>query len=273
MPQLSQIRRMEAVSFRSFPATSTVFDGTWAIRLTAGHPSKRLNSVNPLDPSDRLWLEDRIHKAEQRFKSFGRSLVFRLTPLAPKGLTELLAENGWEEFEESIVMLADISKFELSETMDQVPLKDVGTWIDNFIEMSHYNTDLKPGLAEVIGATEPETGLFVHADKKGESASVLRCVHDRDLVGVFDLVTHPNALRCGHGKAVMETALLWAQRKGALSAWLQVVGDNKPAISLYNSMGFRELYRYTYWKPPLDGQNVDAQNNGVLKNPAIASIS
>lgn len=273
MPQLSQIRRMEAVSFRSFPATSTVFDGTWAIRLTAGHPSKRLNSVNPLDPSDRLWLEDRIHKAEQRFKSFGRSLVFRLTPLAPKGLTELLAENGWEEFEESIVMLADISKFELSETMDQVPLKDVGTWIDNFIEMSHYNTDLKPGLAEVIGATEPETGLFVHADKKGESASVLRCVHDRDLVGVFDLVTHPNALRCGHGKAVMETALLWAQRKGALSAWLQVVGDNKPAISLYNSMGFSELYRYTYWKPPLDGQNVDSQNNDVLKNPAIASIS
>lgn len=267
MPQLSQIRRMEAVSFRSFPATSTVFDGTWAIRLTAGHPSKRLNSVSPLDPSDRLRLEDRIHLAEQRFKSFGRSLIFRLTPLAPKGLKELLADNGWEEFQESIVMLADIRKFELSKIIDQVPLKDAGAWIDNFIEMSHYNTDLKPGLAEVIGATEPETGLFVHSNEHGEKTSVLRCVHDRDLVGVFDLVTHPNFIRQGHGKAVMETALLWAQRKGALSAWLQVLADNKPAISLYDSMGFSELYRYTYWKPP-----VDAENNGVLKNAAIVAV-
>lgn len=267
MPQLSQIRRMEAVSFRSFPATSTVFDGTWAIRLTAGHPSKRLNSVSPLDPSDRLWLEDRIHLAEQRFKSFGRSLVFRLTPLAPKGLKELLADNGWEEFQESVVMLADISKFELSKTLDQVPLKDAGTWIDDFIEMSDGKTDLKPGLAEVIGATEPETGLFVHSNDTGEKTSVLRCVHDRDVVGVFDLVTHPNFLRQGHGKAVMETALLWAQRKGALSAWLQVLADNKPAVSLYNSMGFSELYRYTYWKPP-----VDAEHEGVLKNATLTAV-
>lgn len=258
---------MEAVSFRSFPATSTVFDGTWAIRLTAGHPSKRLNSVNPLDPSDRLWLEDRIHLAEQRFKSFGRSLVFRLTPLAPVGLKELLADNGWEEFQTSIVMLADISKFELSKIIDQVPLKDVGTWIDTFIELSQYKIDLKPGLAEVIGATEPETGLFVHSNEKGEKASVLRCVHDRDLAGVFDLVTRTNLLRQGHGKAVMETALLWARRKGASSAWLQVLADNKPAIALYSSMGFSELYRYTYWKPPVDALGV-----GILKNTVVKAV-
>ena len=61
---LGQVRRMEAVAFRSFPATTTYFDGTWAIRLTAGHPAKRLNSVNPLDPSDIAHMDERIEAAE-----------------------------------------------------------------------------------------------------------------------------------------------------------------------------------------------------------------
>ncbi|MFK7902113.1 MAG: GNAT family N-acetyltransferase [Nitratireductor sp.] len=251
MPQLSQIRRMEAVSFRSFPATSCVFDGTWAVRLTAGHPAKRLNSVNPLDPCDNSRLEERIHMANQRFKSFGRSLVFRLTPLAPAGLKELLQESGWTPFEESIVMIADISKFELENTIDQVPLKDTGSWIDDYIKLSKYKLEVKPGLAEIIGATEPETGLFVHSNKEGVPASVLRCVHDRDVAGVFDLVTNQDMLREGHGTRIMQTGLLWASKKGASSAWLQVKSASEPAIALYKSMGFSELYRYTYWKPPV----------------------
>jgi len=80
MPDLTQVRRLEAVSFRSFPSTSTHYDGTWAIRLTAGHPAKRLNSVNPLDPSDHSYIDARLELAKRRFDSFGRPLVFRFLP-------------------------------------------------------------------------------------------------------------------------------------------------------------------------------------------------
>ena len=80
------IRRLEAVSFRSFPSTTTRYDGTWAIRLTAGHPAKRLNSVTPLDPRDCEDLDRRIELAARRFAGFGRPLIFRLTPLAPPQL-------------------------------------------------------------------------------------------------------------------------------------------------------------------------------------------
>ena len=48
---LALVRRLEAVGFRAWPAASVHYDGSWAVRLTAGHPSKRLNSVNPLDPA------------------------------------------------------------------------------------------------------------------------------------------------------------------------------------------------------------------------------
>lgn len=255
MSKLAQIRRMEAVSFRSFPSTSTQFNGTWAIRLTAGHPAKRLNSVNPLDPSDTARLEERIHIAEQRFKSFGRPLTFRLTPLAPESLRSLLKNDGWQPFEESIVMVADLRDRDFSDVIDQVPLKDPGPWIDAFIDLSHEPHNLKPGFAEVIGATQPETGLFIHAEERSPTASVLRCVHDRDVVGVFDLVTNPHLRRRGNGKAVMEVGLKWAKNRGASSAWLQVVADNLPAISLYESLGFKELYRYKYWKPDQGSQS------------------
>jgi len=247
---LAQIRLLEAVSFRSFPATTTQYDGTWAIRLTAGHPAKRLNSVNPLDPNDQLDLENRIKLAQHRFESFGRPFVFRLTPLAPIQLTEMLADWGWSRHEESIVMKLDMRLVDFEGVRDQVPLKDTGLWVDNFIQLSEEDTGLKPGLVEVINATDPQTGLFLQGERsEGNAQSVVRCVCDRNLAGLFDLVTDKAHRGKGHGKSLLLSALLWAKRQGVGIAWLQVVAANEAATSLYRSVGFEEVYRYTYWKP------------------------
>lgn len=249
---LAQIRLLEAVSFRSFPATKTRYDGTWAIRLTAGLPAKRLNSVNPLDPNDSLDLEGRINLAERRFESFGRPLVFRLTPLAPKGLAHLFSQLGWQEFDESIVMQLDLTRYDLEGICDQLPIQDVGRWVTSFLALSGDKPELKPGLVEVISATEPETGLFVSASKGDDDfAGLVRCVSDRRWAGVFDLVTSKEHLRQGHARSILKTALLWAKRNGAQNAWLQVVAANEPANNLYKSLGFEEVYRYRYWKPPV----------------------
>ncbi|MCB1421323.1 MAG: GNAT family N-acetyltransferase [Nitratireductor sp.] len=250
---LPQMRLLEAASFRSFPSTTTRYDGTWAIRMTAGHPAKRLNSVNPLDPHDCLDLENRIALAGERFRSFGRPLMFRLTPLAPEKLREMLEEKGWRGFEESLVMIADLTAETAAGAGDQLPMKDIGRWVDGYIELSEESPELKPGLAEIIGVTEPETGLFMRYDDDGEQlASVVRCVRDLRLAGIFDLVTATNQSRKGHARGVLKTALRWAHHNGARQAWLQVVAENAPARALYEQLGFREVYRYSYWKPPAD---------------------
>ncbi len=54
----------------------TYYDGTWSIRLTPGHPSRRLNSVNPLDPNDHSELNDRIARAKRVFAAAGKPLTF-----------------------------------------------------------------------------------------------------------------------------------------------------------------------------------------------------
>ena len=246
VPALPQVRRMEAVSFRSFPSTSTYFDGTWVIRLTAGHPAKRLNSVNPLDPSDHGDIERRIAIAQHRFESFGRPLIFRLSPLAPPELDSVLDQGGWVRFEESIVMIADLEALETEAILDQVPVQDIGMWVDTFLELSGEAREHKPGLAEVIGAIEPEVSLFMHRDAESQAVSAVRCVCDNDLAGMFDMVTSEAFRRLGHGRSAVQSALKWAKLKGAKTAWLQVVADNQAAIGLYESLGFREIYRYSY---------------------------
>ena len=230
--------------------------------MTAGHPAKRLNSINPLDPDDRLDLENRIALAGERFRSFGRPLMFRLTPLAPQALREMLADMGWESFEESLVMVADLTAETAAGVGDQLPMKDIGRWVDGYIELSRESPELKPGLAEIIGATEPQTGLFMRYGGDGETlASVVRCVRDLGLAGIFDLVTGTAESRKGHARCVLKTALRWAYQNGARQAWLQVVAENAPARRLYEQTGFREAYRYSYWRPPVgEGQKQGEQS-------------
>ncbi len=67
MSDLPKVRRLEAVGFRAWPAASVHYDGSWLVRLTAGHPSRRLNSVNPLDPSDYGDIDIRLQKAAKGF--------------------------------------------------------------------------------------------------------------------------------------------------------------------------------------------------------------
>lgn len=250
MPFLAQVRRLEAVSFRSFPSTSTHYDGTWAIRLTAGHPAKRLNSVNPLDPSDHAYIDARLELAKHRFESFGRTLVFRQSPLAPPELENLLDDRGWERFDESIVMMMDLTSLDFSDEIDQLPLKDIGYWVDSFLHLSKDSDKNKPGLVEVISSIQPVSGLFVK-QFEGETVAAVRCVHDNDLVGIFDLVTGIKHKRQGYARRLIGSALKWARNSGARTAWLQVVADNEAAYSLYREIGFNELYRYSYRKAPI----------------------
>jgi ribosomal protein S18 acetylase RimI-like enzyme len=250
MADLAHVRRIEAVGFRSFPSTTTHYDGTWAIRLTAGHPSKRLNSVTPLDPGDVTDLERRVELARRRFEAMGRPLVFRLTPLSPPILGEMLDRQNWVSFDETIVMAASLERAAFSRAVDQVPLQDVGRWVDAWLALSSADPSRKPGMVEVISSIKAESDLFLVEEPRGTPVSAVRCVRDGDLAGIFEMATDIARRRQGHAMAVLGSALKWAVGRGAATAWLQVVSDNAAALALYRRFGFFELYRYDYRRAP-----------------------
>jgi ribosomal protein S18 acetylase RimI-like enzyme len=246
---LAIVRRFEAAGFRAWPAARVEYDGAWAIRLTAGHPAKRLNSVNPLDPADVKDLDRRIARIRGRFESFGRPPTFRLSPLAGETLSDRLDAEGWSRFGESLVMRLDLDRADLGAAIDQIPLKDIARFVAASLAMRNSDPANRAGLAEVIGSIEPDVGLFVHESGDRAVASAV-CVHHRDLAGLFEVATDDAERRQGHARRLVLSALKWARQRGARHGWLQVEADNDAALALYRGLGFGEVYRYHYRQPP-----------------------
>jgi len=245
---LPLVRRLEAVGFRAWPAATVLYDGSWQVRLTGGHPSKRLNCVVPLDPSDCRDMDLRLEKAAKRFEAYGRPLMLRETPLAPPPLIEHIAGRGWSRFETVKVLSADLTRLELPEALDHLPSHDVSRFIDMSLAVTGEDPALKPALAEVLGAIKPATGLFAIEKAPDGPAAVALCVQDNDLAGIMNFAVAEGFRRQGVGTEVLSSALRWARISGARSAWVQVVDTNSAALSLYRKFGFQDAYEYHYWQ-------------------------
>ncbi len=248
-PLLADVRRFEAAGFRAWPATSVRYDGTWVIRLTAGHPAKRLNSVNLLDPSDTHNLQERIENASRRFEAYGRPMTFRIAPLAGETLSRHLDENGWSRFSDSLVLSLDLDSVRFDGVIDQIPMKDLSRFISAAMALNADDPAIRPGLSEIINAIQAEPGLFLH-ERNEVPVSTAICVHDGDLAGLFEIATAEDERGKGYGYGIVRSALKWARLRGAKYAWLQVEASNEPALKLYRKIGFREAYRYHYRRPP-----------------------
>ena len=255
--RLPLIRRIEALGFRAWPATTSLYDGSWLVRLTAGHPSRRLNSINPLDRMDDRDIDVRLETIGRRFASYDRPLVIRHTPLTPGALVDWCDANGWRTEGETAVMTADVRTLDLDETLDHLSLRDVGRFVDAALAVRPRDRNLKSGLTEVLSAIKPETGLFVLAEDEVPIATAL-CVHDGEYAGIFEVATSSEKRRQGRARTITRAALRWARSRGAERAWLQVETDNAGALALYESLGFSEAYRYRYRAAPGGAPGLDS---------------
>ncbi|MGG7519258.1 GNAT family N-acetyltransferase [Allorhizobium undicola] len=246
---LPLVRRLEAVSFRAWPAASVNYDGSWQIRLSGSYPSKRINCVVALDRSDTRDIGQRLDKATRKFEAYGRKMVFRQTPLAAPEIEDALVAGGWHRFDESVVMIADLAALDEHDAMDHLPSHDIGRFVDASLTMHGEDASLKPGLAELIGSIKPPYGLFLKEIAGNGPVAAAICVQDNDLAGLLQVVVDPAHRGKGEGFELVYGALRWARMRGARQAWLQVEASNQPALALYRKLGFRHAYDYCYWTP------------------------
>ena len=242
-PFLPTVRRFEAAGFRAWPAATLHYDRAWLIRLTGGHPAKRLNSINVLDPGDCQDIGPRIAAAAHRFETFGRPLTFRVSPLAGAPVRAFLDAENWTRFDESLVMTQALEEIDFEQVMSQIPLRDTARFISAAMTVNDFEPSVRPGLTQVVSSIEPESGLFLLEDGDRPVASAI-CVHDGELAGLFQVASSFSQRGKGFGRRVVLSAVKWARMRGARVAWLQVEADNEAAIGLYRSIGFREVYRY-----------------------------
>lgn len=86
-------------------------------------------------------------------------------------------------------------------------------------------------------------------DAAGQVVAAGMAVREGDLLGLFDIVTHPGHRRKGYAAVLVEHLLAEGAAGGARTAYLQVEPENIAARTLYDRYGFKDCYAYWYRLP------------------------
>lgn len=237
----------QELSSNAWPAKRCIFLHGWVLRISEG-VTKRANSVLPLQYTGHNVVED-VKTVEKIYKKHRLPVIFQLPDYYdPENLKEVLLSLQYIPCDETLVMAAHIKNVQSGITNEYTyRIEDTGsdTWFCALAAFSDYNDT---GLSGRKAITEriPFLKAFLYAEKGSTITGVGLGVLEREYLGMYSLVTHPEYRRKGIGQSMVNTMIHWAQSHGATTVYLQVQGDNT-AVSFYKEMGFKELYRYRYF--------------------------
>lgn len=246
---LPNTAEIEAASLLAWPAVETLHDGAWVARFANGY-TKRANSIQSLDVADHADAGERIEALAEQYRARGLRPTFRITPLAAPAVIAELDARQWDVYETSLVLA--------------MPLRPVGRpvaaltklfeptdpqWMEAQGAMAGNDAATQASFAAITAQmTAPTRGILVFDDEYRPVGAAL-AVNANGIAIFLNVVVAEAARGQGYGRAVMHAALNWTSQSGAQSAAIQVLADNVPAVSLYRSLGFTEMYSYHYRRP------------------------
>ena len=237
---------MEEASLNAWPAlTQILFDG-WIVRSARGF-TRRANSVTPLAAWGHRSLADRVRWCENYYARNGLATLFRLPSCCAVDAVEtLLLDRGYTVEEPSRVLVTPI---EAGDTSAAVRFTDRAHWLGAYGRLTGQPEDARM-LHEVVLRSIPGDSIFAEVREDDRTVACGLAVVEDDLVGLFDIVTAPDARRRGFGRQLLAALHTRAHRSGARIAYLQMRADNAPAAALYAGLGYEEHYRYHYLRAP-----------------------
>lgn len=236
-----EISLLEELNFNAWPALRTVhFDG-WLLRCTGGQ-SRRVNSVNVLTRGV-VPLPEKIAAAEAIYARWGRSAVFRLTPLSEPELDALVADRGYGTEASTFVQVASLEAPPRALGVAISDRSDEG-WIAAALQIRGLSGDEAVAFGKQHRAVGIDCGWAVIHNEAGAAVAVGVVAIERGWAGLHGIYVAKGARRAGIARRLSEALLAHAYERGARRAWLQVEQNNAPAIPLYAALGFRTAYEY-----------------------------
>jgi N-acetylglutamate synthase len=245
------IRTVEEISLNAWPAHQTLVDQGWLLRFAGGY-TRRANSVNPIyavDGDDAQAVINRIERCERIYRVRNQPTIFKMTPLVqPPRLDEILAERGYTFEAPTGVRLRSLAEFSPESPGNveiQIERCPSATWIETFAHFSDLHEGQRLALSGIVANIVPLVG-FVTLCVEGRPVACGLGVLEREMIGLYDIVTAPTARGQGYGTQLLHALLAWGKTNGAQHAYLQVMNTNLPAQRLYDRLGFCEIYQYWY---------------------------
>ena len=234
-------RRIEEASINAWPALQQhVFDG-WLLRFARGF-TKRANCIVPLYKGT-LPIADKVAHCEAQYQREALRTIFRLHTLqSPQELDAMLAERRYERMDETLVLHSALGT---TAAAPAIELLTAEAWLEIYGKL----TGIPPDAARLHALIVQNISLACAFAVVREGQRAVACglgVLDHEYLGVFDIVTAPQARRRGYARAMLSGLHTWGAAQGARHAYLQVVASNLPARRLYDAEGMAELYRCWY---------------------------
>ena len=237
------VRRTEEHLMNSWPSLRTVMYDGWVFREAMGY-TKRANSAMALHARGRFAAT--LGEAERFYASAGCPTTFRLTPLAGDEPDRVLADLGYGTVDETIVMTAALVEDAQADEAVTIAPDCSAMWESGYAEAHALTPDARRAHCAILDRITPFSKGFAIAWQDGRAIAFGLGVVERDHLGLFDIVTVPDARRNGAARKLVTALMHWGAQKSATTAWLSVIADNERARPLYAQLGFRELYRYHY---------------------------
>ena len=249
------------LSNASWPAVHTEPLGEWLLRASGGF-SARANSVmatgDPGGPfADALARVEAFYE-EHRLPAWAQVVTGSRT-------AQEFAAAGWDSARpgeaDSHFQLASVAQAARAvRRMQAGPSAGSGT--DASWAVSFSSTVTEDWLAhdERARATREQAVAVLEGPAQVDFVSVGgpsrawvargRVACEGDWAGITDVWVSPDHRRQGLGLVVLAGLLDRAAERGALTAYLQVRGDNPAALTLYDRLGFRTHHTYRYLAAP-----------------------
>ena len=229
----------------AWPSIQTMLYDGWVLRYADGY-TKRANSVYPLYDSI-MDLDEKIEFCESFYRDKSLPTVFKLTTAStPPDLNARLDTLGYHIDSPTSVQTLGLSTDNYERTGEvELTSTDTETWHEAFARMNNVYSTRRPAHENILHTILPDkcfASINVYDHIIGCGLGVLQTGY----LGIFDIVIDPDHRGQGHGSRLMEALLAWGRESGATTSYLQVMCNNKPALQLYEKLGFEEKYQYWY---------------------------
>lgn len=236
---------IERHSALGWPAPEVVVLNGWECRFAPGSQSRRVNSLTPLTPQAGL-LPQTLAVARRLCRERGVACTVRTTPaIGTDGIAYLEAE-GFVRKDTTSVEVAPLGGGFVADPAVELTPPPHGDWLQAFAQTSQLDTAEADVIDRMLSAVG---GRMVLARLQLDGAPVAfgRAVMIDGLLGIFQIATAPSMRRKGLGRKIVTSLMAWGRQQGGMRAYLQVVATNHPARRLYQGLGFKPLYPYTYY--------------------------
>ncbi len=240
--ELSLVVDCERRIVNAWPAPATLVIGDWVVRFANGY-SGRANSASPLSRGAELD-EATLSLIEELYRSDGLPPCIRLTPLVGEQTRASVLARGYRVRDASFGLLAGLESVAATIDSDvQIEARPGEEWIAGVAARQSGPKKSAANLAAIVERVRLPAA-FATLLVAGEPVAYGMAVTERGMAEIGSVVVDPDHRGQGYGRRIVTGLMSWASAMAARQAYLQVDQTNTAAIRLYESLGYRELYRY-----------------------------